>query len=137
MTSATKTPSINAAISSEGGGKRRGMCEPYAMASGLQAGAICAAIPLFCRQRRHPVVRAAISDPKRHTAYEPLYDIDPQTGASVEIFYADGAVARSFGTSETGWFWWTCQSGSLPHNLPTGPFTSSYRAYRNFALAKG
>jgi len=81
------------------------------------------------------VARTAISDPKRHTAREPLYDIDPQTGATVEIFYADGAVARSFGTSEAGWFWWTCQSGSLPSDLPAGPFTSSYLAYRDVATS--
>jgi hypothetical protein len=83
------------------------------------------------------VARAVISDPKRHAAYEPLYDIDPQTGASVEIFYADRAVAGSFGKHNAGWFWWTCQSGDLPQDLPAGPFTSSYLAYRNFALAKG
>ena len=83
------------------------------------------------------MARTAISDPKRHTAREPLYDLDPRTGASVEIFYADPAVARSFGTSDAGWFWWSCQSGSLPHELPTGPFGTSYAAYRNFALAKG
>ena len=78
------------------------------------------------------MARAVISDPKRHTAFEPLYDIDPQTGASVEIFYADRALARSFGTSEAGWFRWTCQSGSLPVGPPTGPFSSSYLAYRDF-----
>ena len=44
------------------------------------------------------MARAVISDPKRRTACEPLYDIDPQTGASVEIFYADRALAMSFGT---------------------------------------
>jgi hypothetical protein len=82
------------------------------------------------------VARAVISDPKRNTAYEPLYDIDPQTGASVEIFYADPAVANSFGMCDTGWFWWTCQGGSLPEGKPSGPFGTSYAAYRNFALAK-
>ena len=39
------------------------------------------------------MARAVISDPKRRTAFEPLYDLDPQTGASVEIFYADRALA--------------------------------------------
>jgi hypothetical protein len=82
------------------------------------------------------VARAMISDPKRHTAYEPLYDIDPHTGASVEIFYADPTVARSFGTPDAGWFWWTCQSGSVPEREPNGPFGTSYAAYRNFAHAK-
>ena len=51
------------------------------------------------------MARAVISGPKRRTAYEPLYDIDPQTGASVEIFYAYRVLAMSFGT-RGGWFWW-------------------------------
>jgi hypothetical protein len=79
------------------------------------------------------VARAVISDPKRHTAFDPLYDIDAQTGASVEIFYADRAMAMAFGTSDVGWFWWTCRAGSLPDRPPTGPFANSYLAYRNFA----
>jgi hypothetical protein len=79
------------------------------------------------------VARAVISGPKRCTVYEPLYDIDLHTGASVEVFYADPALANSFGRG-TGWFWWTCQRGFLPNGLPTGPFATSYAAYRNFAL---
>lgn len=79
------------------------------------------------------VARAVISDPKRRTAFEPLYDIDLKTGASIEVFYADHALASSFGSS-TGWFWWTCQRGFLPDGPPTGPFATSYAAYRNFAL---
>jgi hypothetical protein len=79
------------------------------------------------------VARTVISDPKRHTACEPLYDIDPQTGASVEIFYADRALATSFG-ARAGWFWWTCQPSFLPGELPIGPFATSYAAYRNFAM---
>jgi hypothetical protein len=75
------------------------------------------------------VARAVISDPKRHTAYEPLYEIDPHTGANVEIFYADRALAKSFGAPDAGWFWWTCQSGSLPDSNPIGPFPTSYSAY--------
>jgi hypothetical protein len=80
------------------------------------------------------VARTVISDPRRRTAYEPLYDIDPQTGASVEIFYADYALATSFGMHRAGWFWWACQPGCLPDRPPTGPFATSYAAYRNFAL---
>ena len=76
------------------------------------------------------MARAVISDPRRRTAYEPLHDIDPQTGASVEVFYADCALARSFGR-DSGWFWWTCQSGFLPDGKPTGPFATSYGAYRD------
>jgi len=76
------------------------------------------------------VARAVISGPKRCAVYEPLYDIDPQTGASIEVFYADPALANSFGHG-TGWFWWTCRRGFLPDDLPTGPFATSYGAYRD------
>ncbi len=72
------------------------------------------------------VARAVNSDPKRRAAIEPLYDIDLQTGGSLEVFYAERTLANSFGRG-TGWFWWTCQSGS-PDGLPTGPFISSYTA---------
>jgi len=82
------------------------------------------------------VARAVISDPKRRTAYEPLYDFDPQTGASVEIFYADRSLAKSF-TRGAGWFWWSCQPTLLPDGPPKGPFATSYAAYRNFALDRG
>jgi hypothetical protein len=78
------------------------------------------------------VAQAMISDPKRHIAYEPLYDVDPHTGASVEIFYADRAVANSFGMRDAGWFRWSCRRGCLPDGMPTGPFSSSYLAYRDF-----
>jgi hypothetical protein len=67
---------------------------------------------------------------ERRAAFEPLYDIDPRTGASVEVFYADRVLANSFGMRE-GWFWWTCQSGCLPAGLPIGPFATSYAAYRD------
>lgn len=80
---------------------------------------------------------AGISNPKRHTAYEPLYDIDPQTGASVEVFYADHALCTSFGRPSAGWFWWACQPTCLPDGPPIGPFPTSYAAYRNFALDRG
>jgi hypothetical protein len=83
------------------------------------------------------VARAVISDPKRRTAYEPLYDIDPQTGASVEVFYADRTLAMSFGMHGAGWFWWACQPARLPEGPPIGPFATSYAAYRNFALDRG
>jgi hypothetical protein len=73
---------------------------------------------------------AVISDPKRRAAFEPLYDIDPQSGASVEVFYADRALTNSFGR-RTGWFWWTCQRGFLPGGLPTSPFDTCYAAYRD------
>ena len=76
------------------------------------------------------MARAVICDPKRRTTYEPLYDIDPQTGASVEVFYADCALAESFGARGEGWFWWDCQPACLPGTV-TGPFADNYLAYRD------
>jgi hypothetical protein len=70
------------------------------------------------------------SHPERRPAYEPLYDIDPRTGATLEVFWADWVLAKSFGV-RSGWFWWTCHAGSLPQCPPSGPFPTSYRAYRD------
>jgi len=67
----------------------------------------------------------------RYPQHEPFYDVDPRTGASVEVFFVDSWLAKSFGTSH-GWFWWTCQCGCLPEGPPTGPFPNSYLAYRDF-----
>jgi hypothetical protein len=68
-----------------------------------------------------------------HSQHEPLYDVDPRTGDSVEVFYADRVLAASFRALDAGWFWWSCQSGSLPQDLPVGPFGTSYAAYRDVA----
>jgi hypothetical protein len=67
---------------------------------------------------------------ERPAGYEPLYEIDPRTGASIEVFYADRVLAESFGT-HSGWFWWSCQPGCLADGTPSGPFATSYRAYRD------
>lgn len=34
-----------------------------------------------------------------------LYEIDPCTGETIEIFYAEGAVAQSFGARGAGFYW--------------------------------
>jgi hypothetical protein len=82
------------------------------------------------------MARAVITaKPERRAAYEPLYDIHPRTGASIEVFFADPVLAKSFGRG-TGWFWWTCQPGCLPDGPPTGPFATSYGAFRD-ALTRG
>jgi hypothetical protein len=67
---------------------------------------------------------------QRHLKYGPLYDFDPRTGAVVEVFYADHVLAASFGKQSDGWMWWTCWRGDRPCE-PSGPFNSSYRAYRD------
>jgi hypothetical protein len=81
-------------------------------------------------QREAIMARAVISDPKRHAAFEPIYDGDPHTGVTLEVFFADHWLAKSFGANP-GWFWWTCECGCLPEGPPTGPFATSYAAYRN------
>jgi hypothetical protein len=76
------------------------------------------------------VARSVTSGCKVRAAYEPLYDVDPLSGASIEVFYADRVLAGSFGKC-SGWFWWTCQPGCLPDAPPVGPFATSYTAYRD------
>lgn len=73
--------------------------------------------------------RAVTSDPKRRPN-KPLYDIEPHTGGCIEVFYADGVLARSFGMQGPGWCWWTCQPGCLP-GPASSTFATSYRAYRD------
>jgi len=65
------------------------------------------------------------NNPKRNLAHEPLYEVHPKTGATIEIFHADDLFAGM----GAGWFWWTCQAGSKPEWRPRGPFGTSYRAY--------
>jgi hypothetical protein len=62
--------------------------------------------------------------------YEPLYDIHPQTGASFEVFYADRTL-ETFGKCGPGWFYWGRRRGFSPGGSPTGPFATSYAAYRH------
>jgi hypothetical protein len=72
--------------------------------------------------------KAVASDPQRHPKYEPLYDVDPCTGATIEIFFADHVFA---GMKGAGWFHWTCKPGLVPDWPPNGPFATSYSAYRD------
>jgi hypothetical protein len=36
---------------------------------------------------------------------EPLFDVRPQTGVSIEVFYTDRSL-ETFGRDGAGWFWW-------------------------------
>src|ERR1700721_167712 len=67
--------------------------------------------------------------------HEPLYDIVPETGVSIEVFYSDRTL-ETFGRGGAGWFWWPRRRGSSPDGSPTGPFATSYAAYRH-AMAAG
>jgi hypothetical protein len=61
---------------------------------------------------------------------EPLYDIVPETGVSIEVFYSDRTL-ETFGRDGAGWFWWPRRRGFSPDGSPTGPFATSYAAYRH------
>jgi hypothetical protein len=61
---------------------------------------------------------------------EPLYDVHPQTGSSIEVFYLDRTL-ETFGRSGAGWFWWPRRRGFSPDCLATGPFATGYAAYRH------
>ena len=41
------------------------------------------------------MARVVTSELGRRTDYELLYDVDPRTGASIEVFYADDVCSRS------------------------------------------
>jgi hypothetical protein len=62
--------------------------------------------------------------------FEPLYDTHPLTGAAIEVFYADRTL-ETFGRCGPGWFWWYRRRGASPSGPRTGPFPTSYAAYRN------
>ena len=81
--------------------------------------------------------RTLTCKPDRRAAYEPLYDTDPLTGARIEVFFADPQLAKSFGLSRSGWFWWSCFRPGLALQAPTGPFWSRYTAYKDAAIKQG
>jgi hypothetical protein len=66
----------------------------------------------------------------RRPRHEPLFDIHPQTGATIEVFYADRTL-ETFGRDGAGWFYWARQRGCSPDGPATGPFATSYGAYRH------
>jgi hypothetical protein len=61
---------------------------------------------------------------------EPLFDVHPLTGVSIEVFYSDRTL-ETFGREGAGWFWWPRRRGCAPADTPTGPFATSYAAYRH------
>jgi hypothetical protein len=67
---------------------------------------------------------------EQREAHEPLYDVNPRTGASIEVFYCDRTL-ETFGRCGPGWFWWSRRRGCPPDGLRTGPFATSYGAYRH------
>lgn len=75
-----------------------------------------------------------LTNPERRPAFEPLYDVDTRTGATVEVFFADRVLAQSFGARGAGWFHWTCEHGGVPGPVK-GPFGTAYAAYRDAMAA--
>ena len=67
---------------------------------------------------------------KQRAEHEPLFDVHPQTGVRIEVFYAD-RVLETFGRGGAGWFWWSRRRGSSPDSPAAGPFATSYAAYRH------
>jgi hypothetical protein len=62
--------------------------------------------------------------------HDPLFDAHPVTDESIEIFYADRTL-ETFGRIGAGWFWWPRRRGFSPDGSATGPFATSYAAYRH------
>jgi len=68
--------------------------------------------------------------PLQLARHEPIHDIHPLTGINIEVFYADRAM-ETFGRDGAGWFWWPRRRGFSPDGPATGPFATSYAAYRH------
>jgi len=67
---------------------------------------------------------------RRNPKFAPLFDVDPVTGASIEVFYSDRTL-ESFGRAGAGWFWWPRRRGHAPEGRLIGPFPTSYSAFRD------
>jgi hypothetical protein len=77
---------------------------------------------------------ASAFNPTQPAARWPLYDINPLTAVSFEVFYTDRTL-ETFGRGGAGWFWWPRQRGFAPDGAARGPYPTAYCAYR--AAANG
>ena len=77
--------------------------------------------------------QALRAGPGQHAGREPLFDVHPLTGATIEVFYAD-RIMETFGRCGAGWFWCSRRRGYAPTGPATGPFATRYGAYR-YAMA--
>jgi hypothetical protein len=48
------------------------------------------------------------SNHRQRAEHEPLFDVHPLTGISIEVFYSDRTL-KTFGRIGAGWFWWSRQ----------------------------
>ena len=69
-----------------------------------------------------------VTSPVERTAGCALYEIDSRSGATIEIFYADGAFAQSFGARGAGFYW---RKRDCSPDVPTGPFIVCLNAHRD------
>jgi hypothetical protein len=74
-----------------------------------------------------------MSTDRRHK-FEPLFDIDPVTGMSIEVFHADRTL-ETFGRVGAGWWWHPRRRGFAPEGRALGPFPTSYSAYRDALIS--
>jgi hypothetical protein len=79
---------------------------------------------------------ARTPSPRQRARHEPVFDVDPRTGVSIEVFYADRTM-ETFGRGGAGWFWCSRRRGFSPSGRAAGPFPTSYAAYRDALLATG
>jgi hypothetical protein len=59
------------------------------------------------------VRQAPARNPRQRSRREPLFDVHPRTGTSIEVFYAD-LTLETFGRCGAGWFWWSSRYGLPP-----------------------
>jgi hypothetical protein len=71
---------------------------------------------------------------RQHQKHAPFFDVDPVTGRSIEVFYADQTL-ETFGKRGAGWFWHARRRRFAPEGPAHGPFPTGYSAYRNAALS--
>jgi hypothetical protein len=69
-------------------------------------------------------------NPWQRARLEPLFDLHPRTGVSIEFFFANRTM-ETFGRLGSGWFWWSRRRGYPPVGPAAGPFPTSYAAYRH------
>ena len=67
---------------------------------------------------------------QQHARHEPLYDINPRTGVSIEVFFSDRTM-ETFGRVGAGWFWWPRRRGFSPEGAAPG---RSLRATRHIGM---
>ncbi len=75
-------------------------------------------------------VRDALPSRTANPKHGPLFDVDPRAGISLEVFFADRRL-KTFGRCSAGWFWQLRRRGFSAGGPPTGPFATSYAAYRD------